>query len=111
MIFLVESVSCMFNSVAKNFKFSLFQDAHAVPVKFTNARLVGGSSANQGTVEVLTPVGWFAVCSTYWGSRESVVLCRQLGYYGVAGLNLKISLLHFLNSKQPGIIFDNWYTI
>ena len=47
-----------------------------------DARL-NGSSIHQGTVEVLTYRGWLPVCERYtysWGTAESRVLCRQLGY-------------------------------
>ena len=59
-----------------------------------DARLAGGTAANNGIVEVLTDDGWLPVCysnATFpsndefgmfsWDSHtESKVLCRQLGY-------------------------------
>ena len=39
------------------------------------------SPTTSGRVEVFTQRGWMPVCDYYsWGSSESRVLCRQLGY-------------------------------
>ena len=38
------------------------------------------SRAASGRVEVLTQHGWTPLCSYNWGTAESRVLCRQLGY-------------------------------
>ena len=50
-------------------------------ITINDARLTG---EYQGTVEVLTHLGWLPVCSmtsNYWGNnQESRVLCRQFGY-------------------------------
>ena len=45
-----------------------------------DTRLGSGSAVYQGRVEVLTYRGWLPVCAYSWGSSESRVLCRQLGY-------------------------------
>ena len=38
------------------------------------------SPARSGRVDVLTQRGWLPLCSSNWGTSESIVLCRQLGY-------------------------------
>lgn len=43
-------------------------------------RLVGGASAREGRVEVFHSGVWGTVCNTHWGSEESSMVCRQLGY-------------------------------
>ena len=44
---------------------------------------LGSSSttpATSGRVEVLTFRGWMPICAPSWGTSESRVFCRQLGY-------------------------------
>ena len=53
--------------------------ANVEGIAIYDARL-NGSTAYQGTVEVLTYQGWVGVCTSSWGSSDSRVLCRQLGY-------------------------------
>ncbi|KAG7511560.1 neurotrypsin-like [Solea senegalensis] len=43
------------------------------------ARLVGGSSINNGRLEVYVNGQWGAVCDTHWTDRDASVVCRQLG--------------------------------
>ncbi|KAG9346195.1 hypothetical protein JZ751_008018 [Albula glossodonta] len=43
------------------------------------ARLVGGSSAKSGRLEVYLNGQWGAVCDTHWTDRDASVICRQLG--------------------------------
>lgn len=43
-------------------------------------RLVDGSSASEGRVEICINGRWGRVCDDRWGFNEASVVCRQLGY-------------------------------
>ena len=44
-----------------------------------NSRLVGGSTGNEGRVEVCVDGFWATICDEDWGQREAMVVCRQAG--------------------------------
>ena len=43
-------------------------------------RLVGGSTDNEGNVQICYDNAWGSICDHYWGMTDSDVVCRQLGY-------------------------------
>lgn len=43
-------------------------------------RLVGGANITLGRVEICINSAWGAVCNNLFGTREAIVICRQLGF-------------------------------
>ncbi len=54
----------------------------AKPKEFS-ARLSGGSAAHEGFLEIVYYGKWMQVSNAAWDIRNSIVLCRQLGYLDV----------------------------
>jgi len=56
-----------------------------IPVCCTDGdiRLVNGSVANEGRVEICYNNQWGTICDDSFGSFEAAVVCRQLGYSAI----------------------------
>ena len=53
-------------------------------------RLSGGSTSNEGRVELCVSGQWKTVCDNDWSMSEAQVVCTQLGYanQGICIINL-----------------------
>ena len=79
-------------------------------------RLVGGTSVNEGRVEVCVNETWGTVCDQMWGQNDANVACRQLGfqpsnstpiYNGMFGVGAgRIWLNNLLCSGSEGRLVD-----
>ena len=49
-------------------------------------RLVNGTSARNGQVELCWSNQWKAVCDDGWGLEEAITVCRELGYLNSNGM-------------------------
>ena len=49
-------------------------------------RLVGGSSENEGRVEICYQNRWGTICDNGWSSEDAKVVCRQLGFQATGEL-------------------------
>ncbi|XP_072023149.1 protein bark beetle-like [Amphiura filiformis] len=61
-------------------KFTGLDGNRSVPIGYHQIRLVDGPTFNEGRLEVFFNGQWGTVCDDYWGSSDSMVACRQLGY-------------------------------
>ncbi|XP_022245475.1 galectin-3-binding protein A-like [Limulus polyphemus] len=55
---------------------------HERGIKEGEIRLVGGSTPNQGNVEIYHMGKWGSICDDEWDQREGDIVCRSLGYLG-----------------------------
>lgn len=66
-------------------------------------RLVNGSAAGEGRVEIWYCNQWYTVCDDSWSNSDATVVCRQLGYQGAV---ISHSRAHF-GQGSGGIILDD----
>ena len=68
-----------------------------------DVRLANGSDEHEGRVEIYHSGQWGTVCDDYWSQSDAEVLCRQLGYTGIA---TGYTRAHFGQGADP-IWMDN----
>ncbi|XP_072182338.1 uncharacterized protein [Diadema setosum] len=61
-------------------------------------RLVGGSTQNEGRVEIRCNGQWGTVCDDFWGINDAHVVCRDLGY---SSASARYSSAHFGAGSGP----------
>ena len=57
-----------------------------------DVRLVGGTSINEGRVELCYIYQWTTICDRGWDDNDASVICGQLGYSLQS--NNRVSLLY-----------------
>ena len=67
-------------------------------------RLVNGTNATEGTVEVCNGTRYGTVCDDHWDVLDARVVCRQLGYSGEA---VPLKRAFFGSSSSRPIYLDN----
>lgn len=71
-----------------------------------DVQLVGGSVPHEGRMELyLGARGWFTTCDVTWTILDATVVCRQLGYPGVAFATLGAE---FGRSTEKHLLARTW---
>ena len=70
-------------------------------------RLVDGSDASEGRVEVCTDEGaWGTVCDDSWGTQDAAVVCSQLGFHNSSKSPNTCTHTHPKDSLCDAVFFE-----
>ena len=103
----------MYMYLQKNGLWCLLQNPvkEVVNCTYGDIWLVGGSVPTAGRVEICINGSWGTIClSSYWDSRETAVICKQLGYHSLGIVcNILCSerytvYIHVLAASCKGIV-------
>ncbi|XP_049328322.1 neurotrypsin [Astyanax mexicanus] len=75
---------------------------HGVPTSLP-VRLVGGENEREGRVEISVGGQWGTVCDDGWTDQDAEVVCRQLGFSGLA----KARVMAYFGEGEGPIHVDN----
>ncbi|XP_072526522.1 neurotrypsin [Salminus brasiliensis] len=75
---------------------------HGVPTSVP-VRLVDGENEREGRVEILVGGQWGTICDDGWTDQDAEVVCRQLGFSGIA----KARVMAYFGEGEGPIHVDN----
>ena len=81
-----------------------------VPVPIPTVRLVSGAGPHDGRLEIFHNDRWGTVCNDFWDQKDSLVVCRQLGYSSVENVFNALES-HEIGDQGMDIWLDNVHCV